>query len=181
MTTNDDIRQRVLAQIREDDALALFQRAIQTPSITGNEYDYVQLLADELRAIGLHQVELVDFQPGRPNVWGVLRGVGSERRLLLAGHTDTVGVAGWEERWQGTSRVSPFAGALEDGAIWGRGAGDMKAGVIASVYALRAIRDAGVAHLTVYPGTSDDPSPLPALTDETLDRFGPFLEAIRSA
>jgi len=144
MTTNDDIRQRVLAQIREDDALALFQRAIQTPSITGNEYEYVQLLADELRAIGLHQVELVHFQPGRPNVWGVLRGVGSERRLLLAGHTDTVGVAGWEERWQGTSRVSPFAGALEDGAIWGRGAGDMKAGVIACVYALRAIQDAGV-------------------------------------
>ena len=46
---------------------------------------------------------------------------------------------------------------------------------------VRAIRDAGISHLTLYPGASDDPSPLPALTDEMLDRFGPFLEAIRAA
>ena len=46
---------------------------------------------------------------------------------------------------------------------------------------VRAIRDAGVSHLTLYPGAADDPSPLPALTDEMLDRFGPFLEAIRAA
>jgi len=46
---------------------------------------------------------------------------------------------------------------------------------------VRGIRDAGVEHLTIYPGTADDPSPLPALTDETLDRFAPFLGAIRAA
>jgi len=45
---------------------------------------------------------------------------------------------------------------------------------------VRAIRDAGISHLTLYPGSADDPSPLPALTDEMLDRFGPFLEAIRA-
>jgi alkanesulfonate monooxygenase SsuD/methylene tetrahydromethanopterin reductase-like flavin-dependent oxidoreductase (luciferase family) len=46
---------------------------------------------------------------------------------------------------------------------------------------VRAIADAGVKHLTMYVGEADDPSPLPALTDETLDRFAPFLEAIRAA
>jgi alkanesulfonate monooxygenase SsuD/methylene tetrahydromethanopterin reductase-like flavin-dependent oxidoreductase (luciferase family) len=46
---------------------------------------------------------------------------------------------------------------------------------------VRAIRATGVEHLTMYPGAADDPSPLPALTDETLDRFAPFLEAIRAA
>jgi alkanesulfonate monooxygenase SsuD/methylene tetrahydromethanopterin reductase-like flavin-dependent oxidoreductase (luciferase family) len=45
---------------------------------------------------------------------------------------------------------------------------------------VRAVRDAGVEHLTLYVGTAEDPSPLPALTDETLDRFAPFLEAIRA-
>jgi alkanesulfonate monooxygenase SsuD/methylene tetrahydromethanopterin reductase-like flavin-dependent oxidoreductase (luciferase family) len=45
---------------------------------------------------------------------------------------------------------------------------------------IRAIRDAGVSHLTMYAGAADDPSPLPALTDEMLDRFAPFLEAIRA-
>ena len=43
------------------------------------------------------------------------------------------------------------------------------------------IHAAGIAHLTFYIGAADDPSPLPALTDETLAMFGPFLEAIRAA
>jgi alkanesulfonate monooxygenase SsuD/methylene tetrahydromethanopterin reductase-like flavin-dependent oxidoreductase (luciferase family) len=46
---------------------------------------------------------------------------------------------------------------------------------------VRSIRAEGVEHLTFYIGAADDPSPLPALTDEMLDRFGPFLEAIRAA
>jgi alkanesulfonate monooxygenase SsuD/methylene tetrahydromethanopterin reductase-like flavin-dependent oxidoreductase (luciferase family) len=46
---------------------------------------------------------------------------------------------------------------------------------------VRAVRAAGVQHLTMYIGTADDPSPLPALTDETLDRFAPYLDAIRAA
>jgi alkanesulfonate monooxygenase SsuD/methylene tetrahydromethanopterin reductase-like flavin-dependent oxidoreductase (luciferase family) len=43
----------------------------------------------------------------------------------------------------------------------------------------RAFREAGLSHLTVYVGAEDDPSPLPALTMETLRRFGLVLEAIR--
>jgi alkanesulfonate monooxygenase SsuD/methylene tetrahydromethanopterin reductase-like flavin-dependent oxidoreductase (luciferase family) len=44
-----------------------------------------------------------------------------------------------------------------------------------------AVHAAGIAHLTFYIGAADDPSPLPALTDETLAMFAPFLEAIRAA
>ena len=46
---------------------------------------------------------------------------------------------------------------------------------------VRAIRDAGIEHLTMYAAAADDPSPLPALTEAYLDRFAPFLEAIRAA
>ncbi len=42
----------------------------------------------------------------------------------------------------------------------------------------RAIRVAGMAHVTLYAGAVDDPSPLPALTRETLDRLAPTLEAL---
>ena len=42
---------------------------------------------------------------------------------------------------------------------------------------VRAIRDVGVEHLTMYAAAADDPSPLPALTEAYLDRFAPFLEA----
>jgi hypothetical protein len=47
--------------------------------------------------------------------------------------------------------------------------------------AVAAIHAAGIRHLTMYVGAADDPSPLPALTDETLAMFAPFLEAIRAA
>ena len=43
------------------------------------------------------------------------------------------------------------------------------------------IHAAGITHLTVYIGAVDDPSPMPALTDETLAMLEPFLEAIRAA
>jgi len=46
---------------------------------------------------------------------------------------------------------------------------------------LRAIRSAGVSHLTLYPAPDDDPSSLPALTREGLDRLRPVLEALRGA
>ena len=45
---------------------------------------------------------------------------------------------------------------------------------------MRSLHDAGLRHLTLYLGDADDPSPLPALTRGTLERFGPFLDALRA-
>jgi succinyl-diaminopimelate desuccinylase len=59
----------------------------------------------------------------RPTVVGVVRGTGGGRSLMLNGHLDTVGVAGYEG--------DPFAAQLRDGKLFGRGAFDMKAGVAA--------------------------------------------------
>jgi len=41
--------------------------------------------------------------------------------------------------------VDPFGGDVRDGKIWGRGACDMKAGIAAAIFAVEAIRRAGVA------------------------------------
>lgn len=43
---------------------------------------------------------------------------------------------------------------------------------------MRAMRRAGVRHLTLYLGDVDDPSPLPAATRPMLERFEPFLAAL---
>ena len=40
--------------------------------------------------------------------------------------------------------VDPFGGEIRDGRIWGRGACDMKAGIAAAVFAVEAIRRAGI-------------------------------------
>lgn len=143
MSDQTTLNERVLAAIDREAAVDLLRRAVATPSVTGNESAVARLLRDELADIGLDEVELFDFAPGRSNVWGRW-GAGNGPRLLFVGHTDTVGVAGWDEHWRGTERENPFGGAIVDGALWGRGAADMKAGVVAAVAALKAVRAAGL-------------------------------------
>lgn len=144
MTARDDLKERICLEIDDGEILDLFQRAIRTPSVTGQEAVFGQLLNWEMRDIGLDQVEMFDFAPGRPNVWGMLSGSGAGRRLMFAGHTDTVDVAGWGDRWRGMTREDPFSAVVEDGEVWGRGSADVKAGIVGSLYALRVIKRAGV-------------------------------------
>ena len=65
--------------------------------------------------------------------------------LLLIGHTDTVHTRGWKERWAGSERESPFSGALAEGAVWGRGASDLKAGLCMTLEAVRTLDRARIA------------------------------------
>jgi acetylornithine deacetylase len=137
--------ERLRKQLDDGEALKLLQRAIAVPSVTGDEKAFAELLARELRALGASDVALKDFAPGRPNVSARLRGEGRGPRLLLTGHTDTVHVCGWTERWTGTERADPFGGAVIDGEIWGRGSGDLKAGICTALMAARLVREAGLS------------------------------------
>ena len=60
--------------------------------------------------------------------------------LVLNGHIDVVppgDLAQWHDQ-------APYAGVTRDGAVYGRGACDMKGGLVCSLFAIRAIRAAGV-------------------------------------
>lgn len=140
MTLNNKLR----ASLDRDAALKLLQGAIGRESITGNEANFVGFLEGEMRARRIEGVKTADFLPGRPNIWGERRGAGGGPRLLFIGHTDTVHVDGWREHWAGTEREDPFAAPLIDGEIWGRGAGDLKAGICSSLAALSLLDAAGV-------------------------------------
>ena len=73
----------------------------------------------------------------RVNVIGGLRDAPARPCLHFNGHFDVVPAGdGWT--------VDPFAGLIRDGKIFGRGATDQKAGIAASIYAVEAIRRAGV-------------------------------------
>ena len=67
------------------------------------------------------------------------RGSGDGRSLILNGHVDVV-PPGDRTLWT----HEPFGGAVVDGRIYGRGALDMKGPLLAGLYALRALGDAGV-------------------------------------
>ncbi len=62
----------------------------------------------------------------------------SGRSLILNGHIDVVPV-GPLEMWTSP----PFEPRIEDGWLYGRGAGDMKAGIASNLFALDALRSIG--------------------------------------
>ena len=66
------------------------------------------------------------------------RAIPKGRSLILNGHIDVV-PEGPHEMWA----RNPFEPAIKDGWMYGRGAGDMKAGLILNVFALRALKSLG--------------------------------------
>lgn len=77
-----------------------------------------EFIADRLRSVGADEVVVDEFEPGRPNVYGIVRGR-VERTVVLDVHSDTVTVEHMTDE--------PFDGRIEDGHVWGRGALDTKA------------------------------------------------------
>ena len=143
MKTDAALASRLRGLLDRDRALDLLKGAVARRSVTGEEKNFVDYLEGRMRALGLAP-ELQDFLSGRPNVWGERKGSSRGKRLLFIGHTDTVHVRGWAERWAGTEREDPFGGAIVDGEIWGRGSGDLKAGISAALAALELLDKAGI-------------------------------------
>jgi acetylornithine deacetylase len=138
-------------------AYELLSRLVQTPSVTGTdvEHELTAELAGLLAAAGLDvdhwQVPLdevlqdPDF-PGieapRTEAWGLvarLPGSGDGASLMFNGHVDVVppgDLAAW-------SSPTPYAGTVRGGQLFGRGACDMKGGLVAAVAAVQAVRRVG--------------------------------------
>jgi acetylornithine deacetylase len=149
---------RVLSAVDEEWVVDRLCRMIAVPSIGGTaaESEVQLLLAGWLEELGCTvdrwRIDLADAAtapdaPGqevaRTEAWGVVgTAAGAEDgvpALILSGHTDVV-PPGDRSLWAG----DPFVPRLGGGAVHGRGACDMKAGVIASLAALAALRTAGV-------------------------------------
>src|SRR6185437_7724924 len=93
-----------------------------TTNPPGNEAGCIAYIRDVLAESGISSTILAR-DPARPNLVARLAGRGEAPPLLLYGHVDVVTTTG--QNWT----HPPFSGDLADGAIWGRGALDMKGGV----------------------------------------------------
>jgi acetylornithine deacetylase/succinyl-diaminopimelate desuccinylase-like protein len=107
-----------------------------TTNPPGNEEACIEFVRAQLEDAGCETATYA-LDPARPNLVSRLPGGGAPP-LLLQGHVDVVTTAG--QSWT----HPPFDGVLEDGAVWGRGALDMKAGVAMLVHAFARARREGV-------------------------------------
>ena len=85
------------------------------------------------------ETDLWEVEKGRANLVGIWRGKGRGRSLLLNGHVDVV-PPGPSEKW---TVAGSWSGEIIAGKIYGRGSTDMKGGIAAAIFAMKALLKAG--------------------------------------
>lgn len=139
-----------------EEGVRVLERLVRCPSTVGNEASALAEMARNYEALGLAprrvpvEVEALRDHPGfspplvpyagRDNVVAVHRPKFAKgRSLVLQGHVDVV-PEGAAEEWT----TPPFDPAIRGARMYGRGAGDMKAGIVSYLMAFRALREAGL-------------------------------------
>ncbi len=114
--------------------VAFLRDMVRIPSLSTHEQALAVRLAEEMRRVGFTEV----WTDRIGNVIGRV-GIGRGPKLVFNGHMDTVDV-GELDRWP----YPPYEAVVQDGVLYGRGACDMKSGLAAMVYAVKALLDAEV-------------------------------------
>jgi succinyl-diaminopimelate desuccinylase len=146
--------------------LEIARALIRCRSVTPEDGGALPYLRDLFAGAGF-AAELITFEaPGTPAVLNLHARFGGGRpNLAFAGHTDVV-PPGDVARW----RFDPFAAEIADGALWGRGACDMKGGVAAAAAAaLRFVAKGPFAGSISFLITGDEEGPAVNGTVKLLD------------
>jgi succinyl-diaminopimelate desuccinylase len=111
---------------------------VHDPAQGDGEAAAAALVAKKMREFGW-EPQVSEVAPGRPNVIAIIDGGGGDGpTLAFEGHTDVVtegDLASWT--------FDPYGGEIRDGRLYGRGSADMKSGVAAMLYAVRALQQVG--------------------------------------
>ncbi|MFN8023015.1 MAG: ArgE/DapE family deacylase [Acidimicrobiales bacterium] len=157
--TPDDIARHVLDQVDalQHPMMQLVEQVVRIPSVSGTdgENEGQSFMAERFAAAGLDvdhwRIDLDELTaqptfPGmevpRSEAWGLVgrrAGTGDGATLMLNGHIDVV-PTGDPDAWAD----APFAATTRGDRMFGRGTCDMKAGLIAALWATEAIAAAGV-------------------------------------
>ena len=152
-----DVVKQILDAVdaRFDEQIAVTAELVRIPSTRYQEapaQDFMaRLYREQQLSVDRWQIHLDDIRhlPGYSpmqqdyedawNVVGAWRPTNPQgRSVILNGHIDVV-PEGPHDMWQ----RPPFAAEVRDGWLYGRGAGDMKAGLVLNSYALLALRRLG--------------------------------------
>jgi len=138
-----------------DDIIEFASALVSQPSVLGKEEPVLEVMQKKLESLSFHTAKVpivpeeLSKKPGfAPVPWSyenrynlVARCPFTDqhgRSALFNGHLDVVSpepINQWDHH--------PFDPIIKDGWLYGRGAGDMKSGIAAMIYAVYAIRKAG--------------------------------------
>lgn len=109
------------------DVISLTHQLINSPSITPEGHDCIELIAKRLANIGF-TIESIPVGPAQ-NLWARY---GTEQPVMcFLGHVDVV-PPGPLDQWD----TPPFTATIRENYLYGRGASDMKSGVAAFIVAI---------------------------------------------
>ena len=137
----------------QDMAVELMQQylRINTSNPPGNEIEAARFFKKIFDQHGIEN-EIFEYKPGRANIIARLKGNGSKRPIILLSHTDVVTAepTAWE--------VDPFSGVIKNGAIWGRGALDMKGEGLFHLMTMILLKQEGatLSRDVIFLGTADE-------------------------
>ncbi len=157
-----EIEKGALDALDEQRLIDALRDLLRIQSVTGHEFIAQHWLGQHMRHLGLDvdlwtiDIESLKKHPRFPGMevdrskheaiglvgtWQSIAGGvrSSDKRLIFNGHIDVV-PEGDHANWQ----HDPWGAELVDGKIYGRGACDMKSGLMAALYAIKAIMDAGI-------------------------------------
>ena len=140
-----------------DEIFQRVQRLVKIPSTVGHEGEAQEWMAQLYKSLGLDVIRMVPRKEdlikhpayvetgfpcdeSRPNIIGIFPPKGAGKSLILNGHVDVVSpepIETWE-------RDGPWSGTIEGNRLYGRGAADMKSGLIGNYFALKTVLDLGL-------------------------------------
>jgi putative selenium metabolism hydrolase len=118
----------------EAEMVSFLRDIVAIEGYSGTEKNVINRIKEEVEKLGSADKIWID------GLGNLLVQVGTGPRLIaIDAHVDTVGVGNPKE-W----KHDPFKGKVENGVVFGRGAGDQRGAVPAMVYATRIIKDLGL-------------------------------------
>jgi len=146
------VKEAVVTAVEQmrDDMIHTLQQLVRIPSVVGNEGKAQAFMQKQFETLGLdvrafeadrgkvqNHVAFVESNipyRGRPNLIGILKGDPRKQSIALNGHIDVVSPEPIDQ-W----KHDPWGADVEGNRLHGRGALDMKAGLVANLYTIKAL------------------------------------------
>lgn len=140
-----------------DEIFEAIRELVRIPSVVGQEGEAQEWMVKLYRSMGLRIDRLIPdktnlvnhpayfeigfpYTESRPNIVGIHPGTDLGKSLILNGHIDVVSPEP-VETWNGEN---PWSGRTEGNRLYGRGAADMKSGLLSNFFALKTVLDLGL-------------------------------------